>query len=351
MDPLYQSSLRESETKDRALLFLAHCQSIFARNLDAAFNLDQIKSKNLKKEDQKLYKELTAKHQADIATLHKLYFNLTSYAGQSSNSPNSVKDTASYYGFSLGVSRPLWSVNAFYEGFTQKMTPATYSGYSQSMVGAQLGYFILPSWRVSGSYTSIHGSNDQLDSVSTIGAQTDYYFTPLWTVFLEYYTSSYPKLLANSSGTYQYAVSANEVVAGVGFPIFNGDGFGVNGSASYSGVSLTKSKDAGVVANENLAKDTARYEAVLSAYVAKINAAITYWSGKEILGVRSRGAVIMDSTDLRKGGSKLSVGYTFNKNIGIGAAYGMETYYASDTTGTYRNFQSSTMTGLMTLNW
>ena len=58
MEPFYQSSLREPDTKDRALLYLAHCQSIFGRSLDAAYNLDQIKSKNLKKDEQKLYKEL-----------------------------------------------------------------------------------------------------------------------------------------------------------------------------------------------------------------------------------------------------------------------------------------------------
>lgn len=351
MEPLYQSTLRTSENKDRALLYLAHCQSIFLRDADAAYNLDRIKSKNLVQADQKLYKDLSSKHKTSIEALHKLYFNLTPYAGQSTVSPSSVKGAASFYGLSLGVSRPEWSVGAFYESFSQKFTPAGVSAYSQSMMGAQLGYFVLPSWRVSGSYTSIHGNNDQMNSVGVAGLQTDYYFTPFWTVFLEYYASSYPKLLSNLAGVYQYSTNADQMVAGVGFPIVNGTGFGVNGSASYTGITLKKSSDPAVYANPNLSNNTARYEAVISAYYAKVNGALTYWSGKEVLGVRSRGAVVMDNTDLHKGGSKVSLGYTISKNFGVGASYGMETYTASDIDGTYKNFQSGTTTGMLLVNW
>jgi hypothetical protein len=351
MEPLYQSSLQEFENKDRALLYLAHCQSIFGRTLDAAYNLDRIKAKNLKKDDQKLYKDLASKHNKEMNALHKLYFNLTPYAGQGSASPKTVKGDASYSGFSLGVSRPTWSVGAFYESYSQKMVPTTYKTYSQTMMGAQLGYFILPTWRVSGSYTNIHGSNDQLNSVSAMGVQTDYYFMPAWSLFLEYYASNYPKLLANKVGTYLYPVSASEMVVGLGFPLFNGDGFGINGSANYSTVSLTKSNDTEAVANVNLAKNTGRSEVVLSTYAGKANAALTYWAGTEVLGVRSRGSVVMDSTDLHKGGSKLSLGYTFNAHFGVGAAYGVETYTAANVAGTYEDFQSSSTTGMLIVNW
>ena len=219
------------------------------------------------------------------------------------------------------------------------------------MVGGNLGYFVLPSWRISGSYTNIHGSTDQLNSVSVIGAQTDYYFTPTWSLFLEYYSSSYPKLLANKAGTYKYPVNASQFVAGLGFPIYNSEGFGINGAASYSGITLDKSKDTAVVAETNLANDTSRFEVVLSTYISKATAALTYWSGKEVLGVRSRGAIVMDSTDLHKDGEKLSLGYAINKYLSLGASYGMETYTAEDTTAKYRDFQSSTMTGLVSINW
>lgn len=351
MDPLYQASLTESASKDRATLYLAHCQSIYGRGADAGYNLDRIKSKNLTKEDRKLYKELTAKHQKDIDALNKLYFSATPYFGQGTTSPSTVKDASSFYGLSLGVSRPSWSVGAFYEGYTQKFKSAAAKSYTQAMTGGQLGYFVLPNWRVSGSYTSIEGSIDQLKSIGVVGAQTDFYITPAVSLFLEYYSSTYPKLLADSAGTYKYAGSASQVVAGLGFPIYNTTGYGFNGAVSYTGISPTQAKDAAVVANQNLKDDTARYEAVLSTYFAQANASLTYWSGKEVLGVRSRGAVVYNTTDLRKGGSKVNLGYTFTKNVGVGASYGTETYSSTDVDGKYRDFQSSTMTGMFLLNW
>jgi len=355
LDPLYQSSQSELATKDRALLYVAHCQSIFARNLDSAYNLDHVKSKNLaRQEDQKLYKDLLAKHRADIETvrnLGKVAFNGVGYVGQGTTSPDSVKDTSEYYGLSLGASRPTWSVNAFYEGYTQKMTPETLSSYSQTMGGGQLGYFVLPSWRVSASYTSITGSIDQLKSVSVVGAQTDYYFMPYWSVFLEYYMSSYPKLLANSSSVYKYPVDANQYVAGVNFPIIPGEKSGLTGTASYSGISLKKSSDASAVIPDNLKEDTSRFELSLSGYMSQASAAITYWSGKEVLGVRGRGAIVMDSTDLRKSGAKVNVGYSLTKNLGLGGAYGTETYTSTNLSGEKTDFTSSSITGLIFVNW
>jgi hypothetical protein len=351
MDPLYQASLNQPDVKDRALLYLAHCQSLFARDQDAAFNIDQVKKKNLKKEDEKLYKELTAKLKPNVESLHKIYYNVTPYVGQGSSTPNTVKAASSFYGFSLGISRPTWSVGAFYEGFTQKLTSKTAKTYTQTMMGGQGGYFILPSWRLSGSYASIHGSNTQLNSVSAAGLQTDYYISPTISVSLEYYSSNYATLMADKSGTYKYPVSASQFVAGVGFPIYNSATFGVNGTASYTGITLRKSTDKAAVSNENLDKNPSRIEVAVSSYFSKATAGLTYWTGQEILGVRSRGTVIMGSTDLRKGGSKVNLGYAITPNVSIGASYSAETYRSTNVAGTYEDFQSATSTGVLILNW
>lgn len=349
--PLYQASISKGPNKDRAHLYLAHCQSLFGQTADAAYNLDQIKAKKLEGADLALYKTLKQKHEAEIDALHKLYFNASPYAGTSTTSPSTVKGTGMFYGLSLGVSRPSWSVGLFYESFSMDMVPTTSKDYSQSMIGGQLGYFVLPTWHVSGSYTTISGSTDQLKSISIPGVQTDYYFLPGWNVFGEYYSSTYSKLVADSAGSYKFPVSVSQAVVGLGFPIINRESAGMNGSANYTSISLTKPSDSGAVIGKALDKSTARMEAVLSAYFKSATAALTYWTGSEVLGVRARGAVVNNAADLRKDGIKINLGYTLNAHFGLGASYSVETVESTDIDGQYKDFKSSTAMGSAFINW
>lgn len=351
LEPLYQATLSESDIKNRAHLYLSHCQFVLLQNERGVYNLEQVSAKHLADDDKKLYKSLKKAHQGEIDALHKLYFNASPYFGVSSNSPKEVKGDSTYYGLSLGVSRPTWSVGAFYEDFTMKMVPTGYKTYTQSMMGAQLGYFILPTWRVSGSYTKIGASTDQLKTTSVVGLQTDYYITPLWSVFLEYYASDYPTLFADTAGIYKYDVKAGEVVGGLRFPIYNALTWGLNGTASYTSISLTKPSDNAAVVAKGLANDTAKTEAGVSAWFSAFTAGLTYWSGTEVLGVRGRGAAVYNSTDLHKNGAKASLGYVINAFVGLNVAYGMETFEASNVSGDTIDYKNTSTTVAASFNW
>ena len=351
VEPLYQATLVPSENVDRAHLYLAHCQSIFGQNADAAYNLEAIKHKKLTGADLALYKTLKKKHEADIDLRHKLDFNASAYAGSSTTAPATVKGAATFFGAGLGVSRPTWSLGLFYESYAAKMVPKTYSSYSQSMSGAQAGYFILPSWHISGSFTMIAGSIDQLKSITVAGLQTDFYLTPLWRLFAEYYSSNYPNLVPDTKLSYKYPVTAGEAVVGLGFPIYNGATAGLNGTASYSSISLAKPSNSDASINKDLTKAGGRFEAAIASYIMAATASVSYWSGAEVLGVRARGNVINDTTDLHKNGYKLGLGYTVNPHLGLGASYSGETFESTDVDGTYKDFTSSTVVANVAVYW
>lgn len=342
LDPLYQATLKQSKVVDRAHLYLAHCQSIFAQDANAAFNLQAINQKNLGEDDLKLYKQLMTKHKESIDAANKIYFSISPYVGQSTVSPKSLKGTGTFYGLSLGASRPTWSLGVLYESFSLTMVPANTSTYTQGMTGLQAGYFVLPSWRVSGSYTQIAGSTDQMKNISVLGVQTDYYIKPLFSVFAEYYSSNYPKLLLNKSSQYALPVGASQIVGGIGFPIVNSAKWGLNGVASYTSITVKQSNDTNVVLEKNLNSNANRSELTLNGYVGKATAALSGWSGAEVLGVRSRGSAVNNSTDRRKSGAKLGLGYYFNPMFTLGASYSSETYTAADTTGSYVDFTVAT---------
>lgn len=350
LDELYLATLSENKFQDRARLYLAHCQSLLGQPDSAAFHLDKIETKNLLPADVPLFKDLKAKHATQIAVLHKLYFNVSPYVGISNTSPDTVKGTSQFYGLSLGVSRPTWSVSAFYEGYSLDMVPKTYKDYTQTMFGAQGGYFIVPIWRLSASFTTINASTDQLKGVTIAGLQTDIYFRPAWSLFIEGYSSSYPKLLANAAGVYKYEVSARQVVAGLRFPVVNTETAGLNGALSVGSVSVAKPSDAAAVSPKGL-RNASRFEGLLSTFYKAASASVTAWSGAEVLGVRGRGTTVYNSTDKHKSGVKLGLGYAFNSYFSVGAGYGVETYESTDTTGATKDFNSSTATLSGSINW
>lgn len=350
MEPLYQATLVKDENTDRARLYLAHCQFVLGQNQNAVFHMDQIKSKKLAEADRKLYKDLKDKYQKDFELAHKLYWNVSPYYGSSNTSPKTVKADSQFYGLSAGVSRPEWSASLFAEQYSLKMAAKTSKDYSQTMVGTQVGYFVMPSWRLSLSYTSITASIDQLKSQYVVGLQTDYYITPFLSLFLEYYRSDYPTLVADSSGKYKFDVAADEAVIGVSFPLYTADTWSLSGSASYTSISVTKPKDSGAVVPKNI-KDAGRGEASLTAFFNRFSLSGTYWSGSEILGVRGRGAVVYNSTDRHTNGAKGDVRVTVATGVGVGLSYGVETYEAYGVDGSMKDFTSSTVTGSASFNW
>lgn len=343
VEPLYQATLKQSKVTDRAHLYLAHCQSIFTQDANAVFNIQKVKPKNLNDNDLKLYNQLMAKYKATIDAANKIYFNASPYVGQSTVSPKSIKGTGTFYGLSLGASRPSWSLGLLYESFSLKMVPTTMSTYTQAMSGVQAGIFVLPSWRVSGSYTQIGGSTDQMKNISVVGAQTDYYISPLFSVFLEYYSSNYPKLLLNKTSlAYSLPATANQFVGGIGFPIMNKPTWGLNGVATYTSIAVKQSGDSSVVVEKNLSTDANRSELSVNGYIGSATASLAGWSGAEVLGVRARGSAVNNSTDRRKSGIKGAVGYIFNPMFNLGASYSSETYTAANISGTYVDFTVAT---------
>jgi len=352
MEPLYQASLLEGPLANQSHLYLAHCQSLLGQSDSAAYHLGLIDSKGLEKADKKLFHELKKKHQGDIDRLESISYSLTPYYGQSQVSPDSTKSGSSFYGASLSLMRPRWSLGLGYEELEVKLTAKNSAAYTQAMIFAQAGFFVIDTLKISASATSVNASTEQMKSISVFGVQTDYYVTPAVDLYVEVYTSNYPKLLADSTYAYKYPVSANQVVLGSSFPIYNDKTYGFNGGASFSSIALNKSTDAAAVSVKALQTNTQRVELVVSSWFHAATAAVTYWTGTEVLGVRGRGAIINNSTDLKKGGSKLSLGYGFTKHIGVGIAASSEDFESTDVaTGTYTKYSSTGTMATLSLNW
>jgi len=353
LEPLYQASILDGPLTSQAHLYLAHCQSVLGQNDNAAFHLEQVEAKALPtKADKKLFHELKQKHKAEIDKLTAIGFSFSPYYGFTTVSPDSTKSGSSYYGGALSAYRPKWSVGLGYEGLAIDMNVKNVANYSQSMIFAQGGYFVLDSLKLSASATSVEGSTDQMKGIKVLGVQADYYVTPIVDLFVEGYSSQYPKLLADSKYSYQYPVSATQFVIGSSFPIYNALTYGFNGAASVTAISLNKSSDKSAVVDKSLEHDTTRYEVVLSSWCSAATASITYWAGTEVLGVRGRGAVINNSTEQKTGGVKLSAGYGISKYVGVGASVSQETYKATDlTSGTYKEFTATGGMGTLSLNW
>ena len=352
MEPLYQASLLDGPLANTSHLYLAHCQSLLGQSDSAAYHLGLVDGKSLEKADKKLFRELKKKHQDDIDRLEAIGYSLTPYVGQSQVSPDSTKSGSSYYGAALSLYRPRWSLGLGYESLALKLTAKNSTAYTQSMIFAQAGFFVIDSLKISASATSVNANAEQMKSISVFGVQTDYYVTPAFSLYAEFYTSNYPKLLADSKYTYKYPVSANQVVVGSSFPIYNDKTYGFNGGASFTSISLSKSSDAAAVSVKSLESNTQRVELVVSSWFHAATAAVTYWTGTEVLGVRARGAIINNSTELKKGGQKLSLGYGFTKHVGIGLSASSEDFEATDaTTGTYTKYSSTGEMATLSLNW
>lgn len=345
LEPLYQASLLNGPKKSLAHLYLAHCQSVFSQKENAAYNLSMVNPEMLTPADRALYDSLIEKHKGDMTPQETSSFSsLLAYVGQTSHSPNTNKSSANFVGL---AGTHLWKYLSFglgVESLKIDLKPSALKDYSQSMALGQIGYFWTPSIKTSLSATSINTSSSQMKSVFVPGIQADFYWSAVLRFFVEYYTSSYSKLLADTAGTYKYPVDVRQAVFGAYFPLMGGVHKGVSGSLTMTAISLETSKDRSAVIPKTLNKDASRVEGAVFAWLGKNSLTLQHWVGTEVLGVRDRGAVVNNGTDRKIGGSKISLDRTVGSHTHLGVSYAPESYESIDyTTQAKKEFSSASI--------
>lgn len=352
LEPLYQASIQKGPQKSLAHLYLAHCQSVFKQNQNAAYNLSQVRPDKLLPADHELYDTLMAKHKNDIKPESTLVTSVLAYLGQTSYQPDSTKASSQFFGLYGSLAWPSLNLGLGYESLSMDLKPAALKDYSQTMAVLQSGYFWSPSFKTSISLSSIQSNSSQMESILAPGFQLDYFLTPFWSLFAEFYQSSYPKLLADISGTYKYPVQAREAVLGGRFPLFSHGPLGASGLISLTHIALDSSEDKAALLPKTLNKDSQKIDAILYGWIHKNTLSIGYWIGTETLGIRDRGSVVNNGTDRKKGGFKLSLDRTLGDFSNIGLSYGSESFEAIDyTTAALKDYQSSTVTAKLGFFW
>jgi hypothetical protein len=351
-DPLYQASIQKGPQKPLAHLYLAHCQSVFKQNENAAYNLSQVKADRLQPADRELYDSLMDKHKNDFKPVSTLVTTVLGYLGQTSYQPDSTKASSQFFGLYGALAWPTLNLGLGYESLSMDLKPAALKDYSQTMAVFQGGYFWSPSFKTSISLSSIQSNSKQMESILAPGIQLDYFFSPFWSLFAEFYKSSYPKLLADIAGTYKYPVDATEAVLGGRFPLFSHGHHGASGLISLTHIALDSSEDKAALLPKTLNKDSQKIEAIFYGWIHKNSLSLGYWLGTETLGIRERGSVVNNGTDRKKGGFKLSLDRTFGDFSTVGLSYGSESFEAIDyTTAALKDYQSSTVTAKLGFFW
>ncbi len=352
LEPLYQASIQKGPQKSLAHLYLAHCQSVFKQNENAAYNLNQVRVERLQPADRELYDSLLAKHEKDLKPVSTLATSALVYFGRTSYQPDSTKASSQFYGLYGALAWPTINLGLGYESLNMDLKPAALKDYSQTMAVFQGGYFWSPSFKTSVSVSSIQSNSSQMESILAPGMQLDYFFTPFWSFFVEYYKSSYPKLLADISGTYKYPVNASEAVIGGRFPLFSHGPHGASGQVSVTHINLETSTDKSALLPKTLNKDSQKIDVLLYGWFHKNALSLGYWVGSETLGIRDRGSVVNNGTDRKKGGYKLALDRTFGDVTNVGLSYGSESFEAIDyTTAALKDYQSSTVTAKLGFFW
>lgn len=333
--------------ENRARLYLAVCQTYLKYPKFAAANYNKIKRVNLNLNEQLIYDQYLTPRLATYAKEVKDFTILAApYIGVVDHTPKFVKDTAYFQGIAAKVSKERYSVAAALEHFALSFHTAT-PGYSQTQYYGQYTYLLTPNLSLAGSFTFVNASLSTLQGILVGGIQFTYYPRQELTAGLEIYRSRYPKTILDKFSlqpkpidVYQFTATGKYVKA------FSED-FSVTGSLALSGANSTYDHNSSLLGSSDAEGARMKLEEKVKIQIANRSVAVSYWHGREVLGVRGQGAVIYSSIgDRLNSGYSIDVGGTETENLGGNIIFGRENYVSSG-----NEISSSALTALVWYNY
>lgn len=307
----------DNEVKlNKARLFLALSQAKLRNKVNSAFNAATVKSDLLDVRERELFKRLkyylgiyfeTAYNNKIAAEelAEKTFVWFLPYAGSSTYSAESQKETAFFYGMTGLIARQSWAMSLGGEKFNLKFKNGL-QDYTQTQGAFSFTGVLENATTISARFTNISSNLSTQDGIKVYGLGSSFWPSSSLKMNVDFFYAAHPQ---SELG----AMSVSQASTHLDYWIFSnaeyewwlrlGDQVGKpNARDIQKGTSFIKNKFYNRVFGEvNFRVD----HFILGA---------SYWLGNEYFGIRNEGNLIFSATEEHIGGMSAYAAYMMNKN-------------------------------------
>jgi hypothetical protein len=323
-DHFYQAvkGSTNSTILNRSILYLGLSQSKLGNKNGAAFNAAYVDEDNLTGTDVELFKQLknflgslyTQAHDAKVLATNlndQINVWVLPYAGTSSYSALSLKDTASFYGVYGLIAKKDWSLSLSGEKFNLSFKDTT-PAYTQTQAGFSINKLI-GSGNLTLRYTQITSDSTEQSGIKVLGIGLGNWLTESTRFTLDYYNSSYPNSTLGS-------LTVDEVSTAIEQTFLNTPEYtfwAKLGDQALLAKAASISDKTSFISN----KIYNRLFFDLNFRVLQFVSGFSVWQGTEAFGVRNDGNLIYSGTEEHIGGYSANLSYIFNLSSKLQLTY------------------------------